>query len=91
MSGKPSPLKSPRAVSAVKPPQPVPTFWALPVMKPPWPLPRNICSEPSAARARMSGLPSPLQSPGPSSALKFCQPLAIGMPPPMKPLSPLPR
>ncbi len=40
MSGRPSPLKSPPAKSAVKPPQPLPICSRWPVMKPPRPLPR---------------------------------------------------
>ena len=67
MSGLPSPLKSPPAISAVKRCQPEP-IWARPP-KPPWPSPRYRISAPSDRRARRSGLPSPLQSPGASSAV----------------------
>ena len=91
MSGKPSPLKSPLAVSAVKPPQPVPIGSAVPVIQPAWPLPRYSSSLPSAPRASTSTLPSPFQSPGPNRAVKFCQPLPTTCAAPAKPLSPLPR
>ncbi len=92
MSGLPPPLKSPPANSASKPCQPEPICSALPVTQPPRPLPRYMSSAPAALRARMSGLPSPLQSPGASSAVKPCQPEPICSAWPVrKPPSPSPR
>ena len=47
---------------------------------------------PSPSRTSRSGLPSPLKSPGDSSALKALQPLPIGSPwPVIQPPEPLPR
>ena len=62
MSFLPSPLKSPGASSAVKPPQPLPIVSPVPVAKPPRALPRYMSSPPSDLRASRSGRPSPLQS-----------------------------
>ena len=60
--------------------------------KPPRSLPRYISSAPSEVRASRSGLPSPLQSPGASSAVKDPQPVPIVSPPPgTKAPAPVPR
>src|SRR5215207_8524324 len=92
MSGLPSPLKSPPAASAVNDSQPPPITSALPVAQPPAPFPRYMSSRPSDARASTSGLPSPLQSPGASSAVNDSQPEPICSPVPVTQLpSPSPR
>ena len=79
MSGRPSPLKSPGAIIAVKPCQPPPIPSPVPVTKPPRPLPRYMNSVPSWPRASRSWRPSPLHSVE-SSAVNPPQPEPICRP-----------
>ena len=77
-SGLPSPLKSPPATARVNgSPAASRSARPLPVTQPPSPSPRYISNVPSDWRASTSGLPSPVKSPGASSAVNGPQPPPI--------------